>query len=173
MGPHQWNVSVLALANPSFLKVVYQLLSMDSRVDDHATHFHNSAQKLIIVYELVYGPTIFFAKLSLLLLYLRIFSPNQLTRYLIYFGIAVNFLVYTATTVAFGYMCIPRPSQTWLEGSTTAMCKSSSIMNYIQGIFNVVSDFYILTLPIPVVWRLQMPQAKKVGVMVIFMTGLL
>ena len=46
-------------------------------------------------------------------------------------------------------------------------------MAYIQGIFNVVSDFYLLILPIPVVWQLQMPSKRKIGVCAIFMTGIL
>ena len=46
-------------------------------------------------------------------------------------------------------------------------------MTYIQGVFNVVSDFYLLLLPVPVVWNLQMPLRKKIGILTIFTTGLL
>ena len=122
---------------------------------------------------MLYGPAIFFAKLSLLMLYLRVFSPNKLTRSLIYLGVASTLAFYLATSVTFGVLCIPRPSETWLEADFSTRCRHSIVMTYIQGIFNVVSDFYILVLPMPVVWNLQMPLRRKVGVSVIFMTGLL
>ena len=122
---------------------------------------------------MVYGPGIFFAKLSLFLLYLRLFKPNLWTRACIYFGIASTFAVYVATTVAFGALCIPRSGETWLEADFSPRCRSSLVMSYVQGIFNVVSDFYLLILPIPVVWNLQMPMRKKIGVLTIFTTGFL
>ena len=122
---------------------------------------------------MVYGPVIFFAKLSLFLLYLRLFLPNQWTRILIYFGILATLLLYTATTVAFGVLCIPRPGESWVESGFSPRCRSSFVLTYIQGIFNVVSDLYLLILPIPVVWQLQMPSKKKIGVCAIFMTGIL
>ena len=120
-----------------------------------------------------YCPAIFFAKLSILLLYLRLFAPNRPTKYLIYFGIISNFLWYTTVFVLIACSCIPRHSQTWIEGTTAPLCKDAAKRIYVQSIFNVISDFYILIIPIPVVWSLQMPTAKKIGVSLIFMTGLL
>lgn len=122
---------------------------------------------------MVYGPAVFFAKLSLFLLYLRLFRPSQWTKILIYFGIVTTFAYYTATTVTFGVLCIPRPGESWMESDFSPSCRKSIVMTYIQGVFNVVSDFYLLLLPVPVVWNLQMPLRKKIGVLTIFMTGLL
>jgi len=122
---------------------------------------------------MLYGPAIFFAKLSLLLLYLRIFSPDRWTRYLIYLGIISSFALYLATSITFGALCLPRGSETWAAALYSARCKSTTNMTYIQGIFNVVSDFYILFIPIPVVLKLHLPMQKKIGVVAIFMTGLL
>jgi len=42
------------------------------------------------------------------------------------------------------------------------------ILGYFMAAFNVVSDFYLLAIPIPVVWKLQMPLRRKVGVCAIF-----
>lgn len=122
---------------------------------------------------MVYGPTIFFAKASLLLLVLRVFSPDRWTRYSIYFGLTTTFAFHLGTTVAFGALCIPRRGESWPEGLFSTHCGKAISMTYIQGTFNVVSDFYILIIPIPVVVRLQLPLRKKVGVCAIFMTGLL
>jgi hypothetical protein len=122
---------------------------------------------------MLYGPVVFFAKASLFLLYLRLFSPDRWTRNLIYFGLVTTFVMYLATTVAFGVLCLPRPGESWLEALLSPRCTKSLSMTYVQGIFNVVSDFYVLIIPIPVTLKLQLPLQKKIGVCAIFMTGLL
>lgn len=55
----------------------------------------------------------------------------------------------------------------------TARCQKSILYGEVQGAFNLVSDFYVLVIPMPAVWALQMPTKKKVGIIAIFMTGLL
>lgn len=42
-----------------------------------------------------------------------------------------------------------------------------------QGTINLLSDFYLLVVPIPAVLALQLPKKKKIGVIAIFMTGFL
>lgn len=118
-----------------------------------------------------WGPTLCFTKLSLLLLYLRIFSPNRGTRYAIYLGIVVNVLFYAACTVIYGALCIPRHGRTWLETAQTARCRKTIHMDYPTGIFGVISDLYILILPMPTVFNLHLPIKKKIGIVAIFMTG--
>lgn len=120
-----------------------------------------------------YCPTIFFAKLSLLLLYLRLFSLNRIIKYAIYFGIMANLVFYATNAVIFGVLCLPRHGQTWLELTLTAKCWRTILLDYVQGIFGVVSDFYIFIIPIPPVIKLKLPLRKKVGVLAIFATGFL
>lgn len=122
---------------------------------------------------MLYGPTVFFAKLSLLLLYHRIFSPDRWTRLFIYFGIGVIFIVYTITASILVGLCIPRKGEGWALALRSSRCRDTMVMTYVQGIFNIVSDFYVLVLPLPVVWKLQLPLRKKIGVSAVFMTGLL
>jgi hypothetical protein len=38
--------------------------------------------------------------------------------------------------------------------------------------FNLVLDVVIVLLPLPIVWKLQMPMQKKTGIMVTFALGL-
>ena len=127
----------------------------------------------IAVWELLYGPTICFAKLALFLLYLRIFSCKRSTKIAIYLGILVNSLFYAATTMVFGVQCVRRPAETWLGATISPRCGSTLSMNYIQGGFGVASDLYIFILPLPVLWGLQMPLQRKLAVCAIFLTGLM
>ena len=102
-------------------------------------------------------PTYFFTKLSLLLLYFRLFSPDKIFKYLIMTGIAVCFIAYTT-----GMFCYIFLNQ-WL------LLK----VNDAIGAFNVFSDIYILCIPLTAISRLRLPRGKKIGVMVIFLSGIL
>ena len=52
-------------------------------------------------------------------------------------------------------------------------CVNQRAAQMTSGVFNVVSDFAILVIPIFSVWDLRLPQKKKLGLLAIFGTGLL
>lgn len=101
-------------------------------------------------------PTVFFAKLSLLLLYHRLFNVATDIRYGVYFGIGINLII--SIVISFGYIFMPK-------------MRDKMNMAYTIGVVNVVSDLYLIILPTFAVSRLQLSLKKKVGVMAIFMTG--
>lgn len=55
----------------------------------------------------------------------------------------------------------------------TARCQKTLTIGVIQSAVGIASDFYLLIIPIPAVYALQMPLRKKIGVIGIFMSGLL
>ncbi|KAL8967267.1 MAG: hypothetical protein Q9197_005523 [Variospora fuerteventurae] len=127
---------------------------------------------MIIVIDLMYGPIAFCAKLSLFLLYYRLFARHWWIRYLVYFGIGSVAAMYTAGTIVYGYLCLPRPGQSWIEAGLSARCHDQFIMiSYVRGPFNLLSDLYLLLLPLPAVWQLHLPLRKKLGIAGIFLTG--
>lgn len=126
-----------------------------------------------VVLDMLYSPTILMAKLSLLALYLKIFRPNQILRYCIYFGMVFLVLFYAATFIAYGILSIPRPGQSQLQAILSVNTAKDIPLGITQGAVNFVSDLCILCLPIPGVLKLQLPRAKKIGVLAIFMTGIL
>lgn len=101
------------------------------------------------------------------------FSPDRWTRSFIYFGIGVIFIVYTVTSSITVGLCIPRKGERWALALPSSRCRDTMVTSYVQGIFNIVSDLYVLVLPLPVVWKLQLPLREKVGVSAVFMTGFL
>ena len=134
-------------------------------------HFY---QKMIIVIDMLYGPIAFCAKLSLFLLYYRLFARHQWIRYLVYLGVASAAAMYTASTIVYGYLCLPRRGQGWVEAGLSSRCHRQFILaSYVRGPFNVVSDLYLLFLPLPAVWQLQIPLRKRLGIATIFLTGFL
>ena len=113
------------------------------------------------------------AKLSLLLLYLEVFRPNVKLSYLIYLGIVFNVLFYTSTMIAFFIFYMPRPGQNLIQVLYSNDAAKGIVLAVVQGAVNVGSDFYILCLPLWGVWQLQLAPKQKVGILCIFLTGLL
>ena len=96
-------------------------------------------------------------KLSLLLLYLRIFAPDKVTRYLIYIGMGFCIVCYTALM----FITIFSSVLVLIDANKTL------------GVVNLTSDIYILCVPVAAVSKLQLSMRKKIGVMLVFMTGIM
>lgn len=127
---------------------------------------------MIIGLDLLYSPIPFCAKLSLFLLYYRLFARHQWIRYLVYLGIGSAAAMFTAGMIVYGYLCLPRRGQSWVEAGLSSRCHKQSIMIcYVRGPFNILSDLYLLLLPLPAVWQLHLPLRKRLGIAGIFLTG--
>lgn len=117
---------------------------------------------------------IFLVKLSLFILYYNLFGVSRRIRVLIGIGIGAIFTVYTGTALVDVVFCFPRTGESWSEAIADSRCDALSWnMTYIVGSFGVISDFYILGLPIPLILRMNLPRKKKIGVCALFMTGFL
>ena len=129
-------------------------------------------QKLVIVIEMMYAVIAFCAKLSLFLLYHRLFGLHKWIRYLTYIGIGASFAVYTASVGVNGYLCLPHRGEQWVQAGLSPRCHRQLVwVAYVRGPFNVLSDLYLLVLPLPAVWQLHASLKKKLGISGIFLTG--
>ncbi|KAH2468832.1 hypothetical protein KXW63_008960 [Aspergillus fumigatus] len=122
--------------------------------------------------QIVYGPLIFITKLSILLLYLRVFAPSfrSKTFFCIHALIWLNFGFYFADTIVKIFECSPR-AKIW-DKTLKGHCININIPIIVTSSINVASDFLILVLPIVSVWRLQMRNSKKLGTSMIFAAGI-
>ena len=124
--------------------------------------------------DMVLGPGAFFAKIALLLLYLRLFGLKTAVRYTIYFGLIFAVCLYWINIPFLAYYCAPAPGKKWdLQDLDLSKCGKSRILGVVQGSLNVVLDLFIFILPIPVVMSLQMNARKRVAVLTVFLTGVL
>ena len=122
---------------------------------------------------MVFGPTLFFAKGAILLLYLRIFAANKNTRYSIWLGLLFNFLLYSSGIPITTYYFTPRVGQPWTD---VAVTDSSSVLTtfvLVQGVLSVVLDLYIFILPIPIVSKLPISLKQRLSILGIFGTAIL
>lgn len=128
--------------------------------------------QVVFIFAAGYGPVGFLVKLSVFLLYLRIFWVNKLVRVMTYVGISFAFLYHaTATTLYFAF-CWPRNNQKWMFSYMSPRCRyNGHLLSIILSVLNTVTDIYILCIPISAVMGLQMSSKRKIQAMIAFMTG--
>ena len=117
------------------------------------------------------GSTVFFSKTCLLLLFYRIFSPDRIFRYKLYGALAFIATTSLISIPIYLAICLPSSKGSWAEGQTK--CDKTLVYIYVQGPAAVIFDLFVIHLPASVIVHLHMPLRRKIGVLAIFMTGLL
>lgn len=123
--------------------------------------------------QCMYALASIFTKSTLLFLYLRIFRPAFRAVNLIWFGIAFILLSHIACTIAQIVILVPRPGKTWFSTTTDKVQDAATTVVAAQGVISVLTDFYVLCIPMSLAVGLHLPIARKVGVCAIFLTGLM
>lgn len=123
--------------------------------------------------EVANGPIIYLVKLSILLQFVRIFVPSKTgtAYYFIHSVNLLNLLFYTAFTFATIFNCIPR-RKLW-EPSTPGHCLDIARLIISSALINVVSDLAMFMIPMFCISSLHMPLKRKIGVSIVFATGVL
>lgn len=120
---------------------------------------------------IIFPVAVLFSKISILLLYLRLFKIDRPLRVNIYVGLVVMIFFHTAMIgVGIGTVikCVG------LSANTSKFCNDASgSIQLCQSAFNIVSDFWILLLPMPLLQKLQLPRSRKIGLYFVFGAGLL
>ncbi|MCJ1435265.1 hypothetical protein MMC27_004637 [Xylographa pallens] len=152
--------------------VITSLLGVRYGAGKHAILLEDPAPfaKLLLSAEVIWGCAISTVKGSILLLYHRIFAINNraFTATLWIVGI---FIIGYCTTQTFAslFQCIPIESN-W-EVGVRHHCVNSDLGGTIISAFNVLTDFVLLVLPMPILYKLQKPWAQKVQIMGMFLLG--
>lgn len=111
-------------------------------------------------------------KLSILALYLRTFSTHRRFRLTIYGLIVFLLAMFLAFILRHFFICRPFQTQWRLELlRESATCGNLDLATYVESVLNAVTDLVIMCLPVPILWSLQLPTRKKIGVLVTFATG--
>ncbi|KAK8036113.1 Satratoxin biosynthesis SC1 cluster protein 4 [Apiospora rasikravindrae] len=120
------------------------------------THIYDIAMDPLLIMDffkffyfgvVIYNFTLIFVKLSLFLQYYRL--VDQVPRYRGLF-LGAGFVV---------------------MGWTVAMCLSDPMMQLTNSVGNIITDIILLLLPMPVLWRLNLPVRQKWSVIGIFSLG--
>ncbi|KAI6796498.1 hypothetical protein KC327_g16593 [Hortaea werneckii] len=128
------------------------------------------AIKAVYVIEIFYYFSLFFVKVSILMLYLRLAGS---LRTFLYWG-AIGTLViivaqFVSTVVVVGVQCLPM--STYWDPTVEGTCININDFFYSTNIFTIITDIMIIGLPIATLWKLNCPRAQKYGIMLAFLLG--
>ncbi|KXX75420.1 hypothetical protein MMYC01_207009 [Madurella mycetomatis] len=127
----------------------------------------NYLESLFIGITILYV-AFFLAKISVCLMYRRIFSTQQFRRACLIL-MAVSTAWFIATQVANLVMCIPIESF-WIR-TMPGRCLNFNLFSLFTGIADILIDTAILLLPVRAVISLQMPTRTKIMILGIFLLG--
>ena len=86
-------------------------------------------------------------------------------------------LFYNASMIAYLVVCAPTDGQSqfaYISALASPRCtQTRRPLAVIQGAVNVISDLYLIILPLPAVWSLQISFRRKISISAIFLTGMM
>lgn len=133
--------------------------------------YRTNTSKTTYAIDIVYNPTIFLTKASILLLYLRAFKPVYRTRVILHIVLWANFAFYLAAIVVEAFQCLP-VQKAWFP-LLPGHCIDQKAAQTTSAAINAFSDFVILAVPIVNVWGLQLYNKGRVSLITIFSFGIL
>ena len=133
-----------------------------------------------------------FLKSALIILYIRIFRPSKKVQVVLQCSIVLVVIAYVVGIVASVSTCAPvvsRNEHTEIkieDINTSNITDGMEIFQLDNGcvtplltiagvisIFSVITDFYVLIVPIGLILSTRLPPQRKLGICAIFLTGLL
>jgi hypothetical protein len=124
---------------------------------------------------MLFCPVFFFPKAAIFLLYRQLFAVGKRFRMAIDAGLLVTFLLYLSEIPLAVIYAAPRPGHSWDSLLVTLEANEHpfALGGTIQSVFGTVLDLYIFFLPLPTLYRLQMPSRRRWQLIGIFSTALL
>ncbi|KAF2760525.1 hypothetical protein EJ05DRAFT_474395 [Pseudovirgaria hyperparasitica] len=117
----------------------------------------------------LYGVAITFTKLSILLLYRRIFHASKSLMWVVW--ILGSFVLCFGLSIVFSGLFTCTPANGFWNLSVKAKCVNMFALFEANAAINIGTDFVITVLPLPSIWRLGLPIHQKIGVSFIFAIG--
>lgn len=138
-------------------------------IEDVPTADYNDYLETFQDLQMVARTSMFFAKLSILLLYIRLFFPKGVRRTLFWWVIHavvwLNLLYTVGLILAIALQCVPYGKP---YGSS---CIDQYMVLVSASIINIISDLLVLVIPMASLWRLNMSHKKKWAVWALFAFG--
>jgi hypothetical protein len=126
--------------------------------------------KFLVVAEILYVFNLVWAKLSILLMYYRIFHFPYFKRWAYIIGAFVVVWV-ICITFLFIFICVP-VQKLWYP-DLPGRCINQVGTWIANAVSTIATDLAILVLPMPQVWKLQLRLSEKIALTVAFSLGFL
>ncbi|TGJ81355.1 hypothetical protein E0Z10_g7407 [Xylaria hypoxylon] len=124
--------------------------------------------KLLYIVDLLWATIVCLLKLSILHFYIVIF-PQRLFRQLTYVAMFCCIVFGFGSLFGTAFLCTP-PHKKWLP-NTPGLCGNEITMYVSIVTGDLITDLIVIGLPLPILWRLHLPIAKKVPLILAFGLG--
>ncbi|KAI4168742.1 MAG: hypothetical protein LQ343_006178 [Gyalolechia ehrenbergii] len=128
--------------------------------------------KLFLAIQLMYFASAVSIKTSLILLYYRIFGVVRWFRWLLAAVWAVVLLYFIVCLFVAVFECSP-VAYYWDKSIESGTCINQNQFYRWNGVANLLIDFAIWSLTLPVVWRLHLSTRQRLSLSFVFLLGLL
>lgn len=125
----------------------------------------------VLTFELLWGLSLSCSKLSILLLYCRLFRDSHSVVTAARITAVFTFLWAVSVVLAASLICQPMKEQ-WIHVDG-GHCGNRFLLYLIHGFSNLATDLIVVLLPLPYLYRLKLPMQTKVGLGIVFSLGLM
>ena len=116
-------------------------------------------------------PALGLIKSSLFIQYYLLFRPLRWVRISVWIGAIISAVFYIAVSVTAFVLTSPWPGESFIDDILSWHYLEFAQFSIPTGVIGTLVDWYLLVLPIPAVLNLQISTTRKLGVLVVFMTG--
>ncbi|KAF4630698.1 hypothetical protein G7Y89_g7435 [Cudoniella acicularis] len=171
IGPEDWCIiAALIFSVGSTIGMCFQAK------DGLGHHFKSLSHDNIVAYSkdffatvILYNISITLTKVSILLLYIRIFGTTKLRN--VCYVMFVIIIMYGAWLLGSSIFCCVPVARFW-DRSIPGKCLPPKLLTYLNASMNISTDLTLLILPLPVIHSLLLPRPQKMGLYFIFALGL-
>lgn len=125
--------------------------------------------KGIMIEEILHPAAVAFPKLTVVLLYLHILT-NKYERMVAKILVFLIFATWASFTIAAMFQCTPFAFN-WDKSIPGGKCFNVQVYANSSSVPNIATDLAVLVLPLRTVWGLKISTGRKVGLLLIFLTG--
>src|SRR5690349_17485815 len=118
----------------------------------------------------MYCAALLFLKLTFLFQYYRVLAVQQMRKVYIASIIIVGGWALSQVLVGI-FMCIPISG--FLDSTIDATCVPTTTQWYVNAAGNIITDLVVFALPLPAIWKLNLPKPSKIVLLFIFSLGFL
>ncbi|KAJ5233457.1 uncharacterized protein N7469_005223 [Penicillium citrinum] len=167
-GANDWLIYVALVSNWAIYALAgrAQILGLGRHIEVLSPEKIVAFTRNLYFMQIAYVPAPPAVKLSLLFLYRRMFQYTRLLWFV--YGMMVLIVVWgTINLFLVTFFCTP------ISALWTVNGKCLELEPYSYAVINVVTTLIVWALPIPRVWRLQIPRGQKVALSLVIALGLL
>ncbi|KAF9241048.1 hypothetical protein CBS147339_4328 [Penicillium roqueforti] len=126
---------------------------------------------MIIVCQILYAIGLALVKTSMMILYHKLFGTKASMRIAIYVTGTIVWAWGLSIILESFLICHP-VAFNWNPTLPKGGCGNRNAAFVVAGVLNMVTDLMVMLLPIPYIWKLQLPVGRKIGLSVAFSIGL-